>query len=147
MHLTKPFGLYFLGKKLSVLWPLQLLCRRGSLLWPLEGKHTPAPARPCIPFPKARNTRPHSSFQPEELRGQRRTCLEKCKEEPNSISQELGFPGGASGTQSTCQCRRCKRLGLDPWARKIPWRRKRQPTPVLLPGKFHGQRSLAGCSL
>ena len=29
---------------------------------------------------------------------------------------------------------------------KIPWRRKWQPTPVILPGKFHGQRSLAGCS-
>ena len=29
---------------------------------------------------------------------------------------------------------------------KIPWRRKRQPTPVLLPGKFHGQRSGTGCS-
>ena len=27
------------------------------------------------------------------------------------------------------------------------WRRKWQPTPVFLPGKFHGQMSLAGCSL
>ena len=27
---------------------------------------------------------------------------------------------------------------------KIPWRRKWQPTPVFLPGKFHGQRSLVG---
>ena len=26
------------------------------------------------------------------------------------------------------------------------WRRKWQPTPVLLPGKFHGQRSLVGYS-
>ena len=30
--------------------------------------------------------------------------------------------------------------------RKIPWRRKWQPTPVLLPGKSHGQRSLVGYS-
>ena len=30
--------------------------------------------------------------------------------------------------------------------RKIPWRRKWQPTPVILPGKFHGQRGLAGYS-
>jgi len=29
---------------------------------------------------------------------------------------------------------------------KIPWRRKQQPTPVFLPGEFHGQRSLVGCS-
>ena len=32
--------------------------------------------------------------------------------------------------------------GLNPWVRKIPWRRKWQPTPVSLPGKSHGQRSL-----
>ena len=31
-----------------------------------------------------------------------------------------------------------------PWVGKIPWRRKWQPTPVFLPGKSHGQRSLAG---
>ena len=31
--------------------------------------------------------------------------------------------------------------------RKIPWRRKWQPTQVFLPGKFHGQRSLAGSSV
>ena len=29
---------------------------------------------------------------------------------------------------------------------KIPWRRKWQHTPVFLPGKLHGQRSLAGYS-
>ena len=33
--------------------------------------------------------------------------------------------------------------GFSPWVGKIPWRRKWQPTPVLLPGKFHGWRSLA----
>ena len=33
-----------------------------------------------------------------------------------------------------------------PWVRKIPWRRKWQPTPVLLLGKFHGLRSLVGYS-
>ena len=35
---------------------------------------------------------------------------------------------------------------LDPWAGKIPWRSKWQPTSVFLPGEPHGQRSLAGCS-
>ena len=34
------------------------------------------------------------------------------------------------------------RPGFDPWVGKIPWRRKWQPTPVFLPGEFHGQRSL-----
>ena len=41
----------------------------------------------------------------------------------------------------------CRRPGFDPWVRKIPWRRKRQPTPVLLPRKSHGQRNLAGNNL
>ena len=35
---------------------------------------------------------------------------------------------------------------FDPWVGKIPWRRKWQPTPVFLPGRSHGQRSLAGYS-
>ena len=35
---------------------------------------------------------------------------------------------------------------FDPWVRKIPWRRKWQPTPEFLLGEFHGQRSLAGYS-
>ena len=39
-----------------------------------------------------------------------------------------------------------RRPGFDPWVGKIPWRRAWQPTPVFLPGKFHGQRNLAGCS-
>ena len=38
----------------------------------------------------------------------------------------------------------CRRPGFDPWVRKIPWRRKWQPSPVFLPWEFHGQRSLAG---
>ena len=32
------------------------------------------------------------------------------------------------------------------WVRKIPWRRACQPSPVFLPGEFHGQRSPAGYS-
>ena len=41
------------------------------------------------------------------------------------------------------QCRKSK---CDPWFGKVPWRRKWQPTPVFLPGEFHGQRSLVGYS-
>ena len=36
--------------------------------------------------------------------------------------------------------------GSDPWVGKIPWRRAWQPTPVFLPGKFHGQRNLVDYS-
>ena len=45
-----------------------------------------------------------------------------------------------------CQFRRLKRLGFNPWVRKISWRRAWQPTLVFLPGEFHGQRSLVGYS-
>ena len=38
----------------------------------------------------------------------------------------------------------CRRWGSDSWVRKIPWRSKWQPIPILLPGKSHGQRGLAG---
>ena len=37
-------------------------------------------------------------------------------------------------------------IGFYPWVWKIPWRGKWQPTPVFLPGEFHGQRSLGGFS-
>ena len=57
-----------------------------------------------------------------------------------------GFPGGASGKESTCQCRRHKRCGLDHWVGKISWRRAQQPTPVFLPRESHGQRGLAAYS-
>ena len=49
----------------------------------------------------------------------------------------IGFQGGASGKERTCQCRRYKRHKSHPWVRKIPWRRKQQPTPGFLPGESH----------
>ena len=56
----------------------------------------------------------------------------------------MGLPCWLSGKGITCQCRR---LESNPWVGKIPWRRKWQPIPIFLPGKSHGQRSLAGYSL
>ena len=55
-----------------------------------------------------------------------------------------GFPGGASGKEPACQCRRYKRCWLDPWIRKIPWKRAWQPPSVFMPGESHRQRSLVG---
>ena len=51
-----------------------------------------------------------------------------------------------SGKEFTCQCRRRRRHGFDPWVRKIPWKRAWQPTPVFLPRKCLGQRNPAGYS-
>ena len=59
-----------------------------------------------------------------------------------SSSRCYCFPGGTCGKESTCQCRRCKSCGFDPWVGKIPCRRKWQLTPVLMPRKFCEQRSL-----
>ena len=58
-------------------------------------------------------------------------------------SVQSGLPWRPSGKGSACQCRR---QGFDPWSGKITWRRKWQLTPVFLPGKFHGQRSLVSYS-
>ena len=50
----------------------------------------------------------------------------------------LRLPWWFSGKESACD----ERLVFDPWVWKILWRRKWQPTPIFLPGKSHGQRSL-----
>ena len=50
----------------------------------------------------------------------------------------VGFPGGTSGKESACQCRRPKRPVFHLWVRKIPWRRAWQPTPAFLPVESHG---------
>ena len=57
-----------------------------------------------------------------------------------------GFPGGTSGKEHICQCRRHKRCEFDPWVGNIPWRMAWQLTSVILPGESHGQRSLVGYS-
>ena len=51
-----------------------------------------------------------------------------------------GLPRWLSNKESAHQCRKCE---FNPWVGTIPWRR-RYPTPIFLPGKSHGQRSLAG---
>ena len=55
----------------------------------------------------------------------------------------IDFPGGSDGKSI---CLQCRRPGFDPWVGKIPWRRQWHPTPLLLPGKSHGRRSLVGYS-
>ena len=67
-------------------------------------------------------------------------CSESTSPKPHTYS------GGASGEEPTCQCRRHKRREFDPWVGKIPQKRAMQPTPVFLPRKVHGQRSLVGYS-
>ena len=51
---------------------------------------------------------------------------------------------GTSDKEPAYQYRRHKRHRVDSWVGRIPWRRAWQPTPVFLPGKSQGQRSLGG---
>ena len=55
-------------------------------------------------------------------------------------SVRRGIPREHSGKESAGQCTGLK---FGPWVREVPWRREWLPTPVFLPGKSHGQRSLA----
>ena len=59
------------------------------------------------------------------------------------LHYNLGFPGGTSGKEPTCQCGRHR---FNPQVGEIPWRREWLPTPVFVPGESHGQRSLVGYS-
>ena len=53
------------------------------------------------------------------------------------------YPSGSDGKESACNTDdRSSIPGLG----KIPWRREWLPTPVFLPGEFHGQRNLVGYS-
>ena len=53
-----------------------------------------------------------------------------------------GFPGGPSGKEHACQCRKCKTCRFDPWVRKISWRKAWHLTLVFLPGQSHRLRSI-----
>ena len=74
----------------------------------------------------------------EELLEERETILFR-----GIKSKHRGFPGGSEAKKI---CLPCRRPRFNSWVRKIPRRRKWQHTPLFLPGKFHGHRSLAGYS-
>ena len=73
----------------------------------------------------------------------RQKPLQYCK----VISLQLITINEKKKKESICQCRRQKLCRFYLWVREIPWRRKWQPTPLFLLGKFHGQRSLVGYNL
>ena len=55
-----------------------------------------------------------------------------------------GFPSGSVVKNSLINA---GATGSIPGSGRFPWRKKWQPTPVFLPGKFHGQRSQVGYSI
>ena len=79
----------------------------------------------------------------KDQRPKHKMILPKTKSQKNSVTIKLWHLDGASGKESSCQCRR---RGFDPGIGKISWRRGWQSTPVFLPEELHGQRSLPGYS-
>ena len=66
-----------------------------------------------------------------------------CEAQYSQVCLHTGFPGGSVVKRQPANARRRR---FDPWVRKIPWRRRWQPTPGFLPGESHEQRSLVGYS-
>ena len=72
----------------------------------------------------------------------RNQCAQPYDQKKKKVSCTLvGLPWWCSGQESAFQCRKCR---FSPRVGKILWRKKGQPTPVFLPEKSHGQRSLVG---
>ena len=108
--------------------------------WKAGSPHCPGKERKPLglPLPNGRGLRPTSR--------ENQVPLECPFSEVSPNSKIWSFPVKASGKEPTCQFRRQKRCGFDPWVKKISWRRAWQPFPVFLPGESHRQRSLAGYS-
>ena len=84
-----------------------------------------------------KSPRLHHTHEVTSVRG-------KCtKLKTDTESCRGGFPGSSDGKESACKA---GDLGSIPGLGRFPWRRVWQPTPVFLPGEFHGKRSLAGYS-
>ena len=108
------------------LWPTMILSP-----WDFSGKNT---GRGCHVPP------PEDLYDPViELISPSSSVLQT-----DSLSTET--PGKSPRYAAKDTCMQCGRPGFNPWVGKIPWRRNCQPTPVFLPGKFHGQRSLVSYS-
>ena len=75
-------------------------------------------------------------------------AFEECQHQGDSMTYRVLW--GEMGASLVAQTVKCLPAMQETWVPslggKIPWRRKWQPTPVLLPGKFHEQRSLVGYS-
>ena len=72
-------------------------------------------------------------------------CMNSFLISPLSITC-MGFSGGSVVKNLPAKSGDAEVVDMNPWVRKSPWSRKRQPTLVFLPSrKFQGQRRLVGC--
>ena len=60
--------------------------------------------------------------------------------------ESLSLSDGGSVVKNLLPMQETQETWVNPWVGKIPWRREWPSTPVFLPGKSHGQRSLLGYS-
>ena len=149
----------------KLLWPLLL----PPPLKPFAALGTPPPATPLLPVcpalthcsqwhtwpavpppsPRCTSTEAGSRLRASfAVWGEDPGCLLAPQLPFNNIAFKEaflsgGFPRSSVGKESVFQCRRPQ---FSPWVRKIPYRTEWQPTPVVFPGKFHGQGNLAGYS-
>ena len=80
---------------------------------------------------------------PDTLRESSASYCQKHCHQTSELAYPLSFAGGSDGKIA---CLQCWRPRFNHWVGKIPWKRKWQATPELLPGKFHGWRDLVGYS-
>ena len=138
-----------MGRRVSQLYSCGVYDSRQ--MWPILPYSASGPLYPTSKFLEAVGSSSkvvsHSSVDPGRKKSPGSAPSSTGRAGDNAVFSTLwGFPGGASGKEPTSQCRRCKRPEFNPWVRKIPWRRKWQPTPVFLPRESHGQRRLIGYS-
>ena len=85
------------------------------------------------------------SYYPKEL-GPNRGMGDRCPTRLQNCHGPVAAIGFLWWLRWQSICLQHGRPGFNPWIGKISWRRKWQPTQVVLPGKFHGWRSLVGYS-
>ena len=127
--------------RLPYLPPEKLICRSRSnsqnWTWFKIGKGVHQGCHPSLL---------HQVFMRIEIKHMHLNTSKHSRNSSSSFLQILnhypGFPGGSVVKNLPS----CRRHGFNPQFGKIPWRRKCQPTPVFLPGKSHGPRSLVGYS-
>ena len=127
-------------------WPLPWPPVWLHTAWPVAPTHSLTPTSPTSTPSRGRHLEPSLlylesrlfHFPRKQFAGWRRQILTQSQKsfylEPLFSG---GSPGGTSGKEPACQCRR-----QETW--RIPCRRAWQPTPVFSPGDSRGQRSLAG---
>ena len=129
-HYTEKFKPMWLIKS-----PAALLPHLGTTLYSKTDHHPQAPTKPTkIQLQSAL----HILYQQFKQHGS------KIFGGKNSRKQSLSLLHTGNYLHSIYMVLRRTRWGFDPWVRKIPWKRAWQPTPVFLPEKSPGQRSLAG---